>query len=293
MLMQGFLSARFDTVRRNSFYVPNSTRLKVGEQSPSTALGAVLHDLIMRRPLFEEFSEPFAMLVEAVKSESPEIYTDDVPADLILLAQNCLVKPPEARLTLVSWNDFEQPPFGTRRSADSPKERVRKRTLLTRSQSGETASSQLPPAKQIAGLITGRLDNIIRNECIGSNSCPPLQIIQDTEGQTRVTVIFAPSPDRALPQQLSIRFDCELVDEATMALRIVASACLLRNDVTHGDPPAPANVFRGPLGSTNLAVQIQNLLWCAIDLAQRQGALSASGDDAFWLNLGQEFEGRR
>ena len=49
-------------------------------------LGAVLHDLIMRRPLFQEFSDPYALLVEAVKSEQPAIRADDVPADLILLA---------------------------------------------------------------------------------------------------------------------------------------------------------------------------------------------------------------
>ena len=33
-------------------------------------LGAVLHDLIMRQPLFKEFSDPPALLVEAVKSDS-------------------------------------------------------------------------------------------------------------------------------------------------------------------------------------------------------------------------------
>src|SRR5690606_400695 len=95
-------------------------------------LGAVLHDLIMRRPLFAEFTEPFALLVEAVKSQRPEIHADDVPPELVLLAQNCLAKSPEARLALVSWNDFLAPP-GTRRPADAARERVRKRTLLNRS----------------------------------------------------------------------------------------------------------------------------------------------------------------
>ena len=34
-------------------------------------LGAVLHDLLMKRPLFHEYGEPFAGLVEAVKSVNP------------------------------------------------------------------------------------------------------------------------------------------------------------------------------------------------------------------------------
>ncbi len=247
-------------------------------------LGAVLHDLIMRRPLFKEFSEPFAMLVEAVKSERPGIHADDVPADLVLLAQNCLVKPPDARLALVSWSDFDSP-SGTRRSADSARERVRKRTLSARSQSGETASPPPPTARQIAQLIAKRLETIIRNECVGSDSCPPLQIIPNIEGQIQVTVIFAAAPDRALPQPLSIRFDCEIVDEATMALRIAVSACFLPNNASHGNPPATANVFRGPLDSPKLAPQVQDFVWCAIDLAQRQGVPAVWGDDAIWLNL--------
>ena len=97
-------------------------------------LGAVLHDLIMRRPLFHQLSEPFAVLVEAVKSEKPEIHADDVAADLVLLAQNCLVKAPDARLALVSWTDFDVSP--SKSSVESARERVRKRALLARAQTG-------------------------------------------------------------------------------------------------------------------------------------------------------------
>lgn len=255
-------------------------------------LGAVLHDLIMRRPLFKEFSDPYALLVEAVKSEQPEVRADDVSADLVLLAQNCLVKPPEARLALVSWDDF-LPSSGTRRSADSARERVKKRTLLARAQPGGEPSPAHLTARQMAQRIAGHLDSIIRLECAGSDSFPPRELIQNIDGQIQVSVIFAASPGRALPQQLSICFDCKLVDELTMALSIAASACFLPIGTSHGNPPAPANVFRGPLDSNNLPARIQDVLWCAIDLAQRQAAPSASGGDARWLNLVQELEGEQ
>jgi len=256
-------------------------------------LGAVLHDLIMRRTLFKEFSEPFAVLVEAVKNEKPEIHADDVPADLILLAQNCLIKSPDARLAMVSWNDFDLA-SGTRRSADGARERVKKRTLLARTQTGGPASPPRPSTKQIAQRIAGRMDSIIRNECAGNDSFPPMELIKNIDGQIQISVKFAALPERALPQQLSICFDCELVDEATMSLSIIASACFLPIGASHGNPPVSANVFRGPLDSNNLTTRVQDILWYAIDLAQRKGTPSVSNDDApRWLNLVQELEGQQ
>lgn len=53
-------------------------------------LGAVLHDLLMKRPLFHEYGEPFAGLVEAVKSVNPVVQADD--ARCVNLARRCLIK---------------------------------------------------------------------------------------------------------------------------------------------------------------------------------------------------------
>jgi len=170
--------------------------------------------------------------------------------------------------------------------------RVKKRILLARVQPGGELSPVHLTARQMAQRIAGHLDSIIRLECTGSNSFPPMQLIQNVDGQIQVRVIFAASPARALTQELSICFDCELVDEATMAVSITASACLLPTGASHCNPPTPANVFRGPLDSNTLPVQIQGVLWCVIDLAHRQAAPSTSDGDAHWLNLVQELEGQ-
>ncbi len=205
-------------------------------------LGAVLHDLIMRRPLFQEFSEPFAVLVEAVKSEKPEVHADDVVADLVLLAQNCLVKAPHARLALVSWSDFEPPPAAMP-AVESARERVRKRALLARAQPGDQAAVSAPPSRDVNQRVADRLDNIIRLECAGSDSFPPMEIIPQLDGVTRVQVKFAASPDRSLPTELSIQFIWELVDQPTTTISITASAALLPTGQTHGHPPTAAGVF--------------------------------------------------
>ena len=59
-------------------------------------LGAVLHDLVERRPIFTEFTDPYARLVNAVQHTQPTFQATDVP-DLVHLAQNCLVKSPTSR----------------------------------------------------------------------------------------------------------------------------------------------------------------------------------------------------
>jgi serine/threonine protein kinase len=74
-------------------------------------IGAVLHDLIMRKEIFSEYSEPYAILVEAVNDRSPNVAGDDL--GLVRLCKNCLVKDPEARLKLVSWDAFDRPEVGS------------------------------------------------------------------------------------------------------------------------------------------------------------------------------------
>ena len=77
-------------------------------------LGAVLHDLIMRRPLFADFENPYARLVNAVQQETPKIESKVVPPALVELARYCLVKPVQTRLQLVSWEHFEKEPSTSR-----------------------------------------------------------------------------------------------------------------------------------------------------------------------------------
>ena len=71
-------------------------------------LGAVLHDLIMRRPLFEREARTGNkyLLAAAVLNNSPEIHAPYAPPPLIALARNCLTKDDAQRLSRVSWTRF-------------------------------------------------------------------------------------------------------------------------------------------------------------------------------------------
>lgn len=74
-------------------------------------VGAVLHDLITKRPLFQQYVDTGNrwLLTRAVLQETPSLTGSNALhlTALKALAQRCLVKDLELRLTLVDWNDFE------------------------------------------------------------------------------------------------------------------------------------------------------------------------------------------
>jgi len=69
-------------------------------------IGAVLHDMIMQVPIFSTECEPYARLVHAVSDLIPEICSEDVSEDLVMLAKCCLQKKPGDRLSMITWENF-------------------------------------------------------------------------------------------------------------------------------------------------------------------------------------------
>jgi eukaryotic-like serine/threonine-protein kinase len=69
-------------------------------------IGAVLHDLIVQRPLFFDYTNRIADLVEAVDNVIPDIGNVNVDQSLVALARKCLQKKPTDRLRLLQWANF-------------------------------------------------------------------------------------------------------------------------------------------------------------------------------------------
>ncbi|MBY0575008.1 MAG: protein kinase [Gallionellaceae bacterium] len=69
-------------------------------------IGGVLHDMLMKKPLFEEHSKPKAALYKAVEFVTPDIVVDKQMDYWAALADSCLAKDPRHRVKNVSWNDF-------------------------------------------------------------------------------------------------------------------------------------------------------------------------------------------
>ena len=71
-------------------------------------LGAVLHDMLAKAPLFdtEVRSKNKFLVGEAVRTKIPDLHVDDVPPRLVALARNCLVKEDGIRMTRIGWDSF-------------------------------------------------------------------------------------------------------------------------------------------------------------------------------------------
>ena len=71
-------------------------------------LGAVLHDLLMKQPLFDSEVRTLNKyrVAAAVLLKTPEVHAADVPPWLVTLARNSLVKDDDLRLTRVRWGSF-------------------------------------------------------------------------------------------------------------------------------------------------------------------------------------------
>jgi len=69
-------------------------------------IGAVLHDLIARKPIFDYATSRHADLVVAIDNEAVVVADEEVDRHLCNLATRCLLKNPLERLELVRWDDF-------------------------------------------------------------------------------------------------------------------------------------------------------------------------------------------
>jgi serine/threonine protein kinase len=161
-------------------------------------LGGVLHDMIMRRELFSEFSEPFARLVKAVQEQIPTIDAPDVHTDLFLLARNCLVKDPTTRLKCVQWAHFQPPDFSALSAAEAARERVKRRRLLSSQVCPSSLSSEqsVRRVEQVRGAALEALTSAVR-ETLEVDELPLFYIVNRESGSPQAAgfvLRFDPSP---------------------------------------------------------------------------------------------------
>ncbi len=182
-------------------------------------IGGVLHDLIMRESLFGEYTEPFARLVNAVQDVVPTIHSSSVPSYLVDLAKTCLLKRPEDRLKLLTWDSFE-PPISPTGAAASFKERVTRRVLVE--QAAVTLRSQVKPdfSKPLIDEIVTFTKESVRRIQLENDSFPPLGPVVrfPPKGGASVKVTLEKSDAHLINNALSIAITVEIVDAEARAL---------------------------------------------------------------------------
>src|SRR5262249_18608870 len=140
-------------------------------------IGAVLHDMITRTPLFRDY-DPFANLVDAVINIAPEINHAGLPPELVNLCRNCLVKDPKTRLQLVNWESFEFREFGKLDDAAKIKKRIE--------QAQVRKVSNGPPTKKGNLTVAQAIDNLtdwVRKECIANKNLLPAVTVNAVPGR--------------------------------------------------------------------------------------------------------------
>jgi eukaryotic-like serine/threonine-protein kinase len=202
-------------------------------------LGAVLHDMLMRKPLFAHHVEPYSVLVQAVIEEKPEIFGDDVKR--VALAKRCLIKNPAVRVEIVQWNDFLS---HTEESAASlavlqAKLAARQQFIRADQKSSDFAATELDRlAKHRLEDVANRFASRIASILNASNLFPlrTTKLSISTQDKTCTTIVkFMVDDELGLKDHLLMRFVIGEVDQNFGEAMYRSSCCcaLAGKEVVH------------------------------------------------------------
>ncbi len=242
-------------------------------------IGGVLHDLIMRRPLFQDLENPYARLVMAVQYDQPSVISTTVPSYLVEACKAALVKDPETRVALVGWESFS-PPVKTSTGA-AARERVTRRSIVSQ----VAAVPEPAPASSGLDLVDAVIDLVKvearRVRSANTAAFPPF-IITRTPGGDGVTVMFRPAAQQSLPIGLTLALTVSVLDQSAQAVIVHVGAWLGGVDVQPAEL-ATIEGYRGILATPAISTLLETAMYLAVDQAQSHG--NAAGPKA--LNLSE------
>ncbi len=249
-------------------------------------IGAVLHDLIKKTRIFEEFCVPYPRLVEAVKYTTPEFDVPGADPDLVALARSCLVKDPQIRLNLLTWESFAaSPPPAT---VPTIKDRVKKlqASLTTASTQQEIPSPNLVHALNV---MLGRISTMIRDECSSNADVfPPLEVHDHPLHEADAAAFLAAFPKssgKGVSSAFALLLRIKLLDLEAKIVEVSASAAV-SGDVRRFPPeafPTASMLYRGPFEDDVVKTRIDYALYAAIEAVFHTPAVQL--DETHPLNI--------
>lgn len=245
-------------------------------------IGAVLHDLIMRTPIFSESTQPYARLVNAVQQDTPTIASSSYPNYLVEISKMCLSKQPDLRIKLLTWSSFH-PPKNQENSLEEVRKRVSQRTLSIASSQDQTTDAGDQEASLREDVISHLKVMVRRVRNANQAAFPPTTITRD--GHTLV-VDFDASASHSLAGKLRICLRIGVLDAAASLVMVEAAGVYAQQDVQ-----APNNwaiLHQGLSSGGGLSSAIETCMYLAMDRAQQ-----ISGDfGCMDLDLGEITEGQ-
>jgi hypothetical protein len=185
------------------------------------------------------------------------------------VAKSCLVKDPDVRLRLVSWESFEEEALTSPSGLSKLRERLG-RAVRSALQLGPAASERV----REAALST--LYGSIRDACLSGGVFPPVEITEAPAPLTGWKVGFGKSSRHGLGSPVVALLAFENLQTEPPVVRLEAAAALV--DVPpNGLPPAWTVVYEGPAQAMPIEI-ISHLLDRVVDRACEEASAGALGN---------------
>ena len=248
-------------------------------------LGAVLHDMLMRRMLFADRSTPFGRLHRAIFTEDPIIDCDDVPPDLVELARACLLKDPSKRLKLVTWDSFQQ-----REPKKLTIEELRAKATLLRASvnSSAPASHSVPASADALRAVTKQLREEMRQFCVSDRTFFPPCTVLDAPGRDDGSFVlhFPIAPKHSLSKKLRLYVSVAMFSNCPTLWTVSAAAGLSLIDMKDRAVDVPLEVISEGVSESVAATRCRHVLYDAVVAAMascvRDDQLP-DNEDTLWL----------
>lgn len=235
-------------------------------------IGAVLHDMLMRKSIFDEHSEPFAKLVDAVKSIIPIIVGE--PIECVRLAKACLVKDPKKRLELVDWSDFNNLESEQTSHTEKLKDKISKIQEIAKARYLAEDTMESAQKMQVNGIlekltfqVQQRLSAIIKNSEIYPLSQTSVE--KDTKNKKCLfSINFEKSIEKGLPHAMSVQFEITIfqIDTDDYAYSATSNAFLLLHGTSICREYPKAKFYSGDLEEL-LNTKIENVIIMYVNAA--------------------------
>lgn len=239
-------------------------------------VGAVLHDLIMRRPIFEEFTNPYAALVNAVQHELPNVASGTTPSYLVDACRMSLVKDPVKRLDLVSWDSF-RPPQGMP-AAEEARKRVGQRILLATIETTAPMQDAAAASELLDTVIDGLKIEVRRIRQANVSFVPPVEVTRAGRHSPILSIRLKPSESFQLTKEVHLKLAVEVIDVDAQAVAVMMGAAS-SSSATQTDATNLIEVFKGPYSSSGVGERIEAALFLCLDQVQQgvEGPLDLDG----------------
>lgn len=234
-------------------------------------IGAVLHDLLMKCEIFNNFSTPFAILVQAVIEREPEIYGADV--ELVRLAKHCLVKNPQTRLELVGWSNFVEKTDSSNQ-VDNLRAKIhaRQKFFNTSSQEkilgGELHRIQKRLLIDFCNDVNSQIGRILNN----SEYFPFRKTIQEVNGENlsaTLLIIFEKSQPLGVDTHICVNLRIQHRDDnnGSTVYAIEGGAALSSSELESHEIRVSQSLFAGVVKDLSVTSSLENFFLNSLEAA--------------------------